>query len=168
MLVTIHNILAPHPLSLFNELGQRRGGQLADVFTRATHRKRHRWSVPWQEVSFQAEMLCTVGIAHDERVFDVSFGSGRTLSSLARRRSLGGCGVAPVSGTPRQLFALGPGVGNTDDQVLGRVITPAARAAFTRRSCAEAYLRGVEIVLPGEASIRQTVSERHTSGAERG
>jgi hypothetical protein len=70
--------------------------------------------------------------------------------------------------TPRQLFVLGPGVGNADDQVLGRVITPAARAAFTRRSCAEACLRGVEIVLPAEASIRQTVSERHTSGAEWG
>jgi hypothetical protein len=75
MLVIIGNILAPLRLSLFNELGQSRGGQLADVLTRATHRERHRWSVPWQEASFQAEMLCTVGIAHDERVFDVSFGA---------------------------------------------------------------------------------------------
>jgi hypothetical protein len=108
MLVIVHNILAPHRVSLFNELGQSRGGQLADVLTRATHRKRHRWSAPWQEVSFQAEMLCTVGIAHDERVFDVSFGSGRTLSSLARRRSLGGCGVAPVSGDAAAAFRAGP------------------------------------------------------------
>jgi len=33
-------------------------------------------------------------------------------------------------------------------KVLGRVVTPAARAAFTPRSCAEAYLRGVEICRP--------------------
>ena len=90
-------------------------------------------------------------------------------------------------------LVLGPGVGNADDlrrlsaeavsvmttasaseligsvsKVLGRVVTPAARAAFTPRSCAEAFLKGTEIVLPGETSIRQTVSERHTSGAEGG
>jgi hypothetical protein len=107
MLVIVHNILALYRVSLFNELGQSRGGQSADILTRATHRKRHRWSVAWQEVSFQAEMLCTVGIAHDERVFDVSFGSGRTLSSLARRRSLGGCGAALVSGYAAAAFRAG-------------------------------------------------------------
>ena len=33
-------------------------------------------------------------------------------------------------------------------KVLGRAVTPAARAAFTPRSCAQAYLRGVEIYRP--------------------
>ena len=350
MLVIVHNILAPYRVPLFNELGQSLDGQLAVVLTRDTHRKRRRWSVPWQDVSFQVEMLRTVGIAHGERVFDVSFGVGQTLdrlspdvvvlggwdlsaswsslrwchrhavptvawvesgvgtgsfrgplSSLARRRFLGGCGAALVSGDgaaafvnqlrpglpttvvrnaiglsalhalpaptaqsalfvgelsqrkgvdvllealpgllqhlesvvivgdgqlrpavadaarrlervhylgylegrrlvdafasagvvvapsrkdPAPLVAsealaagrplvLGPGVGNADDlrrlspeavnvmatasaseligsvsKVLGRVVTPAARAAFTPRSCAEAYLRGVEICRP--------------------
>ncbi len=83
MLVIIHNILAPYRVPLFNELGQRLGGQLAVVLTRDTHRKRRRWSVPWQDVSFQAELLRTVGIAHGERVFDVSFGVRRTLDRLS-------------------------------------------------------------------------------------
>jgi hypothetical protein len=48
-------------------------------------------------------------------------------------------------------------------KVLGRVVTPAARAAFTPNSCAGAFLKGKEIVLPGEMSIRQTISERHRS-----
>ncbi len=355
-------------MPLFNELGQSLGGQLAVVLTRDTHRKRRRWSVPWQDVSFQAEMLRTVGIAHGERVFDVSFGVSRTLdrlspdmvvlggwdlsaswssqrwchrrsvptvawvesgagtgsfrgplSSQARRRFLGGCGAAVVSGDAAAAFVselrpglpttvvrnaiglpalhalqaptarsalfvgelsqrkgvdvllealpgllqqlesvvivgggqlgpavadaarrlgrvhylgylegrplidafasasvvvapsrrdpaplvasealaagrplvLGPGVGNAGDlrrlspeavsvmttasasdlitgvsKVLGRVVTPAARAAFTPRSCAEAFLKGIETVLPAETSIRQTVSERRSSRAE--
>ena len=57
MLVIVHNILAPYRVPLFNELGQSLGGQLAVVLTRDTHRKRRRWSVPWQDVSFQAELL---------------------------------------------------------------------------------------------------------------
>jgi glycosyltransferase involved in cell wall biosynthesis len=350
MLVIVQPILGPYRVPLFNELAQSLGGQLAVVLTRDTHRKRRRWSVPWQDVSFQAEMLRTVGIAHGERVFDISFGIRRTLdrlspdmvvlggwdlwaswsslhwchrravpavawvesgvatgsfggrlSSLARRRFLAGCGAALVSGDAaaafvnqlrpglpttvvrnaiglselhalpaptarRALFVgelsqrkgvdvllealpgllqhlegvvivgdgqlrsavadaaqrldrvhflgysegqplvdafasagvvmapsrndpaplvasealaagrplvLGPGVGNADDlrrlspeavsvmptvsaseligsvsKVLGHVVTPAARAAFTPRSCAEAYLRGVEICRP--------------------
>jgi hypothetical protein len=48
-------------------------------------------------------------------------------------------------------------------KVLGRVVTPAARAAFTPSSCAEAFLKGTEIALPRETSVRQTVSERHRS-----
>ena len=88
-------------------------------------------------------------------------------------------------------LVLGPGVGNANDlrrlspeavnvmatasaseligsvrKVLGRVVTPAARAAFTPSSCAEAFLKGTEIVVPGEASIRQTISERHRSQTE--
>jgi glycosyltransferase involved in cell wall biosynthesis len=68
---------------LFNKLGQSLDGQLAVVLSRETHRKRRRWSVPWQDVSFQAELLRTVGIAHGERVFDVSFGVRRTLDRLS-------------------------------------------------------------------------------------
>jgi glycosyltransferase involved in cell wall biosynthesis len=353
MLVIVHNILAPYRVPLFNELGQSLGGQLAVVLTRDTHPKRRRWSVPWQDVSFQAELLRTVGIARGERVFDVSFGIPRTLdrlspemvvlagwdlsaswsslrwchrravpavawvesgvatgsfrdplSSLARRRFLDGCAAALVSGDAAEAFVnqlrpglpttvvrnatglsalhalpaasaksalfvgelsqrkgvdvlvdalpgllrqlesvvivgdgqmrsvvadaaqrlervhylgylegrrlvdafasagvvvapsrkdpaplvasealaagrplvLGPGVGNADDlrrlspeavnvmatasapeligsvsMVLGRVVTPAARAAFTPSSCAEAFLKGTEIVLPGRA-----------------
>ena len=83
MLVIVHNILAPYRVPLFNELGQSLDGQLAVVLTRDTHRKRRRWSVPWQDVSFQAELLRTVGIAHGERVFDVSFGVRRTLDRLS-------------------------------------------------------------------------------------
>ncbi len=368
MLVIVHNILAPYRVPLFNELGQSLDGQLAVVLTRDTHRKRRRWSVPWQDVSFQAELLRTVGIAHGERVFDVSFGIHQTLdrlspemvvvggwdlsaswsslrwchrravpavawvesgvatgafrdplSTLVRRRFLDGCGAVLVSGDAAAAFVnqlrpglpttvvhnaiglsalhalpaptagsalfvgelsqrkgvdvllealpellqhlesvvivgdgklrpavadaarrlervhylgylegqrlvdafasagavvapsrkdpaplvasealaagrplvLGPGVGNADDlrrlspeavsvmaaasaseliggvrKVLGRVVTPAARAAFTPSSCAEALLKGTEIVLPGETSIRQTVSERHGSRTE--
>ena len=33
-------------------------------------------------------------------------------------------------------------------KVLGRVVTPAARAAFTPSSCAEALLKGTEIGIP--------------------
>ena len=51
-------------------------------------------------------------------------------------------------------------------KVLGHVVTPAARAAFTPSSCAEAFLNGTKIVLPEETSIRQTVSERHISRTE--
>jgi glycosyltransferase involved in cell wall biosynthesis len=350
MLVIVHNILAPYRVPLFNELGQSLGGQLTVVLTRDNYRKRRRWSVPWQDVSFRVEMLRTVGIARGERVFDLSFGVGQTLnrlspnvvviggwdvtaswsslhwchrhavptvawvesggatgsfrgplSSLARRRFLDSCGAALVSGDSAAAFVnllrpglpttvvhnaiglstlhalsapiarsalfvgelsqrkgvdvllealpgllqhvesvvivgdgqlrsavadaarrlekvhylgylegqrlvdafasagvvvapsrkdpaplvasealaagrplvLGPGVGNADDlrrlspeavsvmtaasaseligsvsKVLGRVVTPAARAAFTPRSCAEAYLRGVEICRP--------------------
>ena len=368
MLVIVHNILAPYRVPLFNEVGQSLGGQLAVILTRDTHSKRRRWSVPWQDVSFQVELLHTVGIAHGERVFDVSFGVRRTLdrlspetvvvggwdlsaswsslrwchrravpvvawvesgaatgsfrdplSSLARRRFLGGCGAALVSGDAAAAFVnqlrpglpttvvrnaiglsalralpppmarsalfvgelsrrkgidvllealpgllqhlervvivgdgqlrpavadaarrlarvhylgylegprlvdafasagavvvpsrkdpaplvasealaagrplvLGPGVGNANDlrrlspeavsvmatasaseligsvcKVVGRVVTPAARVAFTPSSCAEAFLRGTEIVLPGGTSIRQTVSERHRSRTE--
>jgi len=368
MLVIVHNILAPYRVPLFNEIGQRLGGQLAVVLTRDTHRKRRRWSVPWQDVSFQAELLRTVGIAHGERVFDVSFGIRRALdrlspemvvlggwdlsaswsslrwchrravpavawvesgvdtgsfrdplSSLARRRFLDGCSAALVSGDgaaafvnqlrpglpttlvrnatglsalhalpapstrsalfvgelsqrkgvdillealpgllrhldrvvivgdgqlrpavadaarrlgrvhylgylegprlvdaftsagvvvvpsrkdPAPLVAsealaagrslvLGPGVGNANDlrrlspeavnvmatasaseligsvcKVLGRVVNPAARAAFTPSSCAEAFLKGTQVALPGETPIRQTVSERHKSLTE--
>jgi|SRR6202050_1848038 hypothetical protein len=108
MLVIFDNVLAPYRVSWFNELGQSRGGQLADVLTRVAHRKRHRCSVPWHEVSFQAEALGTVGIAHNERVFDISVGSGRTLSSLAHRRSLGDCGAALVSGDAAAAFRAGP------------------------------------------------------------
>jgi len=164
MLVIVHNILAPYRVPLFNELGQSLGGQLAVVLTRDTHRKRRRWSVPWQDVSFQAELLRTVGIAHGERVFDVSFGACRTLdrlspdavvlggwdlsaswsalrwchrravpavawvesgvatgsfrgplSSLVRRRFLGGCGAALVSGDAAAAFVnqLRPGLPTT-------------------------------------------------------
>jgi hypothetical protein len=88
-------------------------------------------------------------------------------------------------------LVLGPGVGNAADlrrlspeavsvmttasaseligsvsKVLGRVVTPTARAAFTPSSCAEAFLKGTEIVLPGETSIRQTVPEGHSSRTE--
>ena len=362
MLVIVHNILAPYRVPLFNEVGQSLGGQLAVVLTRDTHRKRRRWSVPWQDVSFQVELLRTVGIAHGNRVFDVSFGIPRTLdrlspelvvlggwdlsaswsslrwchrravpavawvesgvatgsfrdpfSSLARRRFLSGCGAAVVSGDAAAAFVnqlrpglpatvvrnaiglsalhalpaptarsalfvgelsrrkgvdvllealpgllqhlervmiagdgplrpavadaarrlgrvhhlgylegprlvdafasagtvvapsrrdpaplvasealaagrplvLGPGVGNANDlrrlspeavnvmvtasaseligsvcNVLGRVVTPAARAAFTPGSCAEAFLKGTAIAMRGRTSVRQTVSER--------
>jgi hypothetical protein len=108
MLVIVDDILGPYRVSLFSELGQSRRGKLADVLTRDTHSKRHRCSVPWHEVSFQAEVTCAVGITHNERVFDVSFGSGRTLSSLGRRRSLGGCGAALVSGDAAAAFRAGP------------------------------------------------------------
>jgi glycosyltransferase involved in cell wall biosynthesis len=83
MLVIVHNILAPYRVPLFNELEQSLDGQLSVVLTRDTHRKRRRWSVPWQDVSFRAELLRTVGIAHGERVFDVSFGVRRTLDRLS-------------------------------------------------------------------------------------
>jgi glycosyltransferase involved in cell wall biosynthesis len=83
MLVIVHNILAPYRVPLFNELAQSLDGQLAVVLSRDTHRKRRRWSVPWQDVSFQVEMLRTVGIAHGERVFDVSFGVRRMLDRLS-------------------------------------------------------------------------------------
>ena len=108
MLVIVDDILGPYRVSLFSELGQSRRGQLADVITRATQSKRYRCSVPWHEVSFQAEVLCTVGITHNERVFDVSFGIGRTLSSLARRPPLGGCGAALVSSDAAAAFRAGP------------------------------------------------------------
>jgi glycosyltransferase involved in cell wall biosynthesis len=368
VLVIIHNILPPYRVPLFNELGKSLDGQLAVVLTRDTHRKRRRWSIPWQDVSFHAELLRTVGIAHGERVFDVSFGIRRTLdrlspevvvvggwdqsaswsslrwchhravpavawvesgvatgsfrdplSSLARRRFLDGCSAALVSGDgaaafvdqlrpglpttvvhnaiglsalhalpastarsalfvgelshrkgvdvllealpgllkhlervvivgdgqlrpavvdaarglgrvhylgylegshladafasagvvvvpsrkdPAPLVAsealaagrplvLGPGVGNANDlrrlspaavnvmatasaseligsvcKVLGRVVPPAARAAFTPSSCAEAFLKGTAVVLPGETPIRGTVSERFRSRNE--
>ena len=164
MLVIVHNILPPYRVPLFNELGQSLDGQLAVVLARDTHRKRCRWSVPWQDVSFQAELLRTVGIAHGERVFDVSFGIRRTLdrlspemvvlggwdlsaswsslrwchrravpavawvesgvatgsfrdplSSLARRRFLDGCGAALVSGDAAAAFVneLRPGLPTT-------------------------------------------------------
>ena len=83
MLVIIHNILAPYRVPLFNELAQSLDGQLAVMLSRDTHRKRRRWSVPWQDVSFQVELLHTVGIAHGERVFDVSFGVRRMLDRLS-------------------------------------------------------------------------------------
>ncbi len=76
-------------------------------------------------------------------------------------------------------LVLGPGVANADDlrrlspeavnvmatasaseligsvsKVLGRVVTSAARAAFTPSSCAEAFLKGTEIVSPGETPPR--------------
>jgi hypothetical protein len=164
MLVIVHNILAPYRMPLFNEIGQRLGGQLAAVLTRDTYRKRRRWSVPGQDVSFQAEMLHTVGTARGERVFDVSFGIRRALdrlspemvvpggwnllnswsslrwchrsavptvawvevgvatgsfrdplSSLARRRFLGGCGAALMSGDGAVAFVsqLRPGLPTT-------------------------------------------------------
>ena len=83
MLVIIHNILAPYRVPLFNELAQSLDGQLAVMLSRDTHGKRRRWSVPWQDVSFQVELLHTVGIAHGERVFDVSFGVRRILDRLS-------------------------------------------------------------------------------------
>ena len=83
MLVIIHNILAPYRVPLFNELAQSLDGQLAVMLSRDTHGKRRRWSVPWQDVSFQVELLNTVGIAHGERVFDVSFGVRRMLDRLS-------------------------------------------------------------------------------------
>jgi glycosyltransferase involved in cell wall biosynthesis len=368
MLVIVHNILAPYRIPLFNELEQGLDGQLTVVLTRDTYRKRRRWSVPWQDVSFQVELLRTVGIAHGERVFDVSFGVGQTLdrlspdmvviggwdlsaawsslrwchrrsvptiawvesegatgsfrdplSSLVRRRFLDGCSAALVSGDAAAAFVnlmrpglpttvvrnavglsalhalpattarsalfvgelsqrkgidvllealpgllqhlegvvivgdgqlrsavadaarrhgrvhylgylegrplvdafasagvvvapsrkdpaplvasealaagrplvLGPGVGNAADlrrlspeavsvmttasaseligsvsKVLGRVVTPTARAAFTPSSCAEAFLKGTEIVMPGEMSIRQAVPEVRSSRTE--
>jgi glycosyltransferase involved in cell wall biosynthesis len=83
MLVIVQTILGPYRVPLFNELAQSLDGQLAVVLTRDTHRKRRRWSVPWQDVSFQVELLPTMGIAHGERVFDVSFGVGQTLDRLS-------------------------------------------------------------------------------------
>ncbi len=365
MLVIVHNILAPYRVPLFNKLGQSLDGQLAVVLSRDTHRKRRRWSVPWQDVSFQTELLRTLGIAHGERVFDASFGVSRTLdrlspevvvlggwdlsaswsslrwchrravpavawvesgvvtgsfrdplSSLARRRFLDGCSAALVSGDAAAAFVnqlrpglpttvvrnaiglsalhalpaptavsalfvgelsqrkgvdvllealpgllqhlervvivgdgqlrpavadaawrlervhylgylegphlvnafasagvvvapsrkdpaplvasealaagrplvLGPGVGNADDlrrlspeavnvmatasaselvgsvrKVLGRVVPPAARTAFTPSSCAEAFLKGTRVVLPAQTPIRQIVPERQRS-----
>ena len=90
-------------------------------------------------------------------------------------------------------LVLGPGVGNAHDlrrlspetvnvmatasaseligsvcKVLGRVVTPAVRAAFTPSSCAEAFLKGTEIMLPGETSIRQTVSNDIEVGLSKG
>ena len=47
-------------------------------------------------------------------------------------------------------------------EVLGRVVTPAARSAFTSNSYAEAFLKGTEIVLPGDIHPA-TVCERHRS-----
>lgn len=370
MLVIVHNILAPYRVPLFNELGQSLEGQLAVVLSRDTHPKRRRWSVPWQDVSFQVELLRAVGIARGERVFDVSYGVRQTLdrlspdvvvlggwdlsaswsslrwchrlavpavawiesggatgsfrdplSSLARRRFLDGCGAALVSGDAAAAFVnqlrpglptavvhnavglselhalpaptarsalfvgelsqrkgvdvlldalpgllrhlesvvivgdgqlrpavahaaqhmrrvhylgylegqsmvdafasagvvvapsrrdpaplvasealaagrplvLGPGVGNAGDlrrlspgavnvmttasaselvdsvrKVLGHVVAPTARAVFTPPSCAKAFLKGTKIVLPGERSIRQNVSERLGSRTGRG
>ena len=104
MLVIVHNTLASYWMPLSNELGQSLGGQQADVLTRDTHRKRRRRSVPWQDVSFEAEMLRTVGIAHCERAFDVSFGVSRSLSLLVRRRPLGSCGAAMVGGNAASAF----------------------------------------------------------------
>ena len=40
------------------------------------------------------------------------------------------------------------------------------RAAFTRGSCAEAFLKGTEVMLPGETPIRQAFSEPHRSRTE--
>ena len=40
-------------------------------------------------------------------------------------------------------------------KVLGRVVRSAARATFTRGSCAEPSLKGTEVVSPGEAPIRR-------------
>jgi len=370
MLVIVHNILAPYRVPLFNELGKSLDGQLAIVLGRDTHRKRRRWSVPWQDVSFQVEMLRTVGMAHGERAFDVSYGVRRILdrlspevvvlggwdlsaswsslrwcrrravptvawvesgvasgsfrdplSTLVRRRFLDGCDaalvssdaaaafvnqlrpglpttvvrnavglsalhalpvptarsalfvgelsqrkgvdvllealpgllqqlervaivgdgqlrsavadaarrqervrylgflegqrlvdayasagviVAPSRKDPAPLVAsealaagrplvLGPGVGNADDlrrlspeavsvmatvsaseliasvsKVLGRLVTPGTRAAFTPSSCAEAFLKGAKIPLAGETSMRQAVPERQRSRSERG
>ena len=83
MLVIIQPILGPYRVPLFNELGRLLDGQLAVLLTRETHRKRRRWSVPWQDVSFRAELLRTVGIEHGERALDVSFGVRRTLDRLS-------------------------------------------------------------------------------------
>ncbi len=370
MLVIVHNILAPYRVPLFNELGQILAGQLAVVLSRDTHPKRRRWSVPWHDVSFQVELLRTVGIARGDRVFDVSYGVRRALdrlspdvvvlggwdlsaswsslrwchrrgvpavawmesgvatgsfrdplSSLARRRFLDGCDAALVSGDAAAAFVgqlrpglpttmvrnavglsalhalpaptarsalfvgelsqrkgvdilldalpgllrhlesvmivgdgqlrhavadatrrldgvhylgylegpqlvdafasagvvvapsrrdpaplvasealaggrplvLGPGVGNASDlrrlssgsvtvmttasaselidsirPVLGRVVPPSARAAFTPHSCAEAFLKGTKIALPGETPIRRNVSKWLGSHTERG
>lgn len=83
MLVIGHNVLAPYRAPLFNELEQSLDRQLTVVLTRDAYRKRRLWSVPWQDASFQVELMCTVRIAHGERVFDVSLGIRRTLDRLS-------------------------------------------------------------------------------------
>jgi glycosyltransferase involved in cell wall biosynthesis len=210
MPVIVHNVLAPYQVPLFSELGQSLGGQLAVVLTRDTHRKRRRWSVPWQDVSFRAEMLRTVGIAHGDRVFDVSFGIRRTLdrlssdmvvlggwdlsaswsslrwchrravptvawvesgsatgsfrgplSSLARRRFLEGCGAALVSGGAAAAFVnlLRPGLPTT--VVHNAIGLPALHAlpAPTARSAlfvgALSQRKGVDVLLEALPGLLQ-------------
>jgi hypothetical protein len=85
MLVIVRKVLAPYLVPLFNELWQSRGGRLADVLTQASHRNQHRRPVLRQEASFRGEMLCTVGIAHGESVFDVSLRSGQRAVDPADR-----------------------------------------------------------------------------------
>ena len=210
MLVIVHNILAPYRVPLFNELGQSLGGQLAVVLTRDTYRKRRRWSVPWQDVSFRAEMLRTVGIAHGERVFDVSLGVRRTLdrlspkvvvlggwdlpaswsslhwchrhavpavawvesgaatgsfrdplTSLARRRFLDGCGAALVSGDGAAAFVrqLRPGLPTT---VVRNAIGLPGLHALPAPSCRSALFvgelsqrKGVDVLLKALPGLLQ-------------
>lgn len=208
-MVIVHNILAPYRVPLFNEIGQRLGGQLAVVLTRDTYRKRRRRSVPWQDASFQAEMLHIVGIAHGERVafgirraldrlspemvvlgggnlsaswsslrwchrsavptvawveVGVATGSFRDpLISLARRRFLGGCGAALVSGDGAVAFAsqLRPGLQKT---VVRNAIGLSARHALPAPTTGSAPFvgelsqrKGVDVLLEALPGLPQHV-----------
>jgi len=98
--------------------------------------------------------------------------------------------VASEALTAGRPLVLGPGVGNANDlhrlspeavsvmataspseliggvtKVLGHLVTPVARAAFTASSCAEALLRGTRMGMPAETLIQQSGFERHRSPA---
>ena len=116
------------------------------------------------------EKVHYLGYSEGRRLVDAFASAGVVVAPSRKDPAPLVASEALAAGRP---LVLGPGVGNADDlrrlspqavsvmpaasaseligsvsKVLGRVVTPAARAAFTPRSCAEAYLRGVEICRP--------------------
>lgn len=86
MLVLVHNILPPYRIPLFNAIAARVEGDFAVVLTRFTHRRRRRWSLARNDISFHVELLDTWGIEVGDRALDVSIGTGRRLSQLGASR----------------------------------------------------------------------------------
>jgi glycosyltransferase involved in cell wall biosynthesis len=116
------------------------------------------------------EKVHYLGYLEGQRLVDAFASAGVVVAPSRKDPAPLVASEALAAGRP---LVLGPGVGNADDlrrlspeavsvmtaasaseligsvsKVLGHVVTPAARAAFTPRSCAEAYLRGVEICRP--------------------
>ena len=82
MIVLVHNILPPYRVSLFNAIHEKLAGRFTVLLVRETHRKRRKWSIPWDEVSFNAVRLRSWGTEIGRTAIDLTFGVRAKLDEL--------------------------------------------------------------------------------------
>lgn len=83
MIALVHNILPPYRVSLFNAIGEATGGAFRVLLVRENHPGRRKWTVPWDDVRFDYDLLPGWSFDRFGQHRDVSVGVGRALDRCA-------------------------------------------------------------------------------------